>query len=117
MDGPTGRFQDIIGPNSAFFFQSRTFPKRFTDINVEDIEDETTRATELVRQVLVAECAVPVTQSSISMWRILGGLESHDLFAMREALGMPTKLLGANLGYPFWKWIKNSKSGRDHTQK
>lgn len=39
------------------------------------------------------------------MWRILGGLGSHDLSAMREALGMPNKVLGANLGYPFWKWV------------
>ncbi|KAE8168603.1 hypothetical protein BDV40DRAFT_294552 [Aspergillus tamarii] len=97
--------KDIGGMDQVLY--ARNLPKRFADINLEDIEDETTRATELVRQVLVAECGVPVTQSSISMWRILEGLGSHDLFAMREAWGMPTKVLGANLGYPFWKWIKN----------
>ncbi|KAE8321589.1 hypothetical protein BDV39DRAFT_197472 [Aspergillus sergii] len=97
--------QDIIGPNSAFVSQSGTFPKRFTDISPEDIEDKTTRATELVRQALESECGVPITKSSTTMWRILGGLGSHDLSAMREALGMPTKVLGANLGYPFWKWV------------
>ncbi|KAE8366860.1 hypothetical protein BDV27DRAFT_155494 [Aspergillus caelatus] len=102
MDTQTDLTQDIIGPNSAFVSQSETFPKRFTDISPEDIEDKTTRATELVRQALVAECGVPVTESSTSMWRILGGLGNHDLSAMREALGMPTKVLGANLGYPFW---------------
>ncbi|KAE8419986.1 hypothetical protein BDV36DRAFT_293637 [Aspergillus pseudocaelatus] len=101
MDTQTDLSQDIIGPNSAFVSQSETFPKRFTDISPEDIEDKTTRATELVRQALVAECGVPVTESSTSMWRILGGLGNHDLSAMREALGMPTKVLGANLGVLF----------------
>ncbi|KAJ1709744.1 NAD binding Rossmann fold oxidoreductase [Aspergillus flavus] len=96
------RVRDIIGPNSAFVSQSGTFPKRFTDISPEDIEDKTTRATELVRQALESECGVPITKSSTTMWRILGGLGSHDLSAMREALGMPTKVLGASLGYPFW---------------
>ena len=105
IDIQTDRSQDIIGPNSAFVSQSGTFPKRFTDISPEDIEDKTTRATELVRQALESECGVPITKSSTIMWRILGGLGSHDLSAMREALGMPTKVLGANLGYPFWMWV------------
>ncbi|GMG22974.1 unnamed protein product [Aspergillus oryzae] len=105
IDIQTDRSQDIIGPNSAFVSQSGTFPKRFTDISPEDIEDKTTRATEFVRQALESECGVPITKSSTTMWRILGGLGSHDLSAMREALGMPNKVLGANLGYPFWKWV------------
>ncbi|QRD83769.1 hypothetical protein F9C07_2092693 [Aspergillus flavus] len=105
IDIQTDRSQDIIGPNSAFVSQSGTFPKRFTDISPEDIEDKTTRATELVRQALESECGIPITKSSTIMWRILGGLGSHDLSAMREALGMPTKVLGANLGYPFWMWV------------
>lgn len=37
------------------------------------------------------------------MWRILGGLGSHDLSVMREALGMPEKIVGSSLGFPFWK--------------
>ncbi|KAB8266844.1 hypothetical protein BDV30DRAFT_247285 [Aspergillus minisclerotigenes] len=88
IDIQTDRSQDIIGPNSAFVSQSGTFPKRFTDISPEDTEDKTTRATELVRQALESECGVAITKSFTTMWRILGGLA-----------------LGANLGYPFWKWV------------
>lgn len=96
-------FKDIIVPNSAFVSQSGTFPKKFTDFDPKDSEDKNSRAKELVQQGLGSECGVPVTHSSTVMWRILGGLGSHDLSAMREALGKPTKVVGAHLGYPFWK--------------
>ncbi|QMW44344.1 hypothetical protein G4B11_007764 [Aspergillus flavus] len=96
-----GGMDQVLAMLDAFVSQSGTFPKRFTDISPEDIEDKTTRATELVRQALESECGVPITKSSTIMWRILGGLGSHDLSAMREALGMPTKVLGANLGVLF----------------
>jgi len=61
------------------------------------------RSSELVVQALERECAVPVTESSTMMWRALCGLGTHDLSAMREVLGMPTKVLGAHRGIPFWK--------------
>ena len=94
---------DIFGPNSTFVGQSGTYPKQFTDFDPTDTKDQATRAAELVAQGLEVECGVPVNDSSTQMWRILGGLGTHDLSAMREALGMPTKVLGANLGFPFWK--------------
>ncbi|PYH84783.1 NAD binding Rossmann fold oxidoreductase [Aspergillus uvarum CBS 121591] len=99
------RVRDIIGPNNAFVSQSGTFPKRFMDIPPEVVEEKNARAAELTRQGLVSECGVPMTEATTSMWRILGGLGSHDLSAMREVLGMPTKVLGANLGFPFWNVI------------
>ena len=36
------------------------------------------------------------------MLAILGGLGSHDLSAMREAIGMPRSVLGASLRWPLW---------------
>jgi hypothetical protein len=34
---------------------------------------------------------------------MLGSLGSHDLSAMREALGKPDKIVGSSLQLPFWK--------------
>ena len=39
------------------------------------------------------------------MLMVLGGLGSHDLSAMRETLGKPVSILGASLGFPFWKRV------------
>ena len=36
------------------------------------------------------------------MLALLGGLGSHDLSAMREAIGMPKSVLGARLQWPIW---------------
>jgi hypothetical protein len=36
------------------------------------------------------------------MLALLGELGSHDLSAMREILGLPTKCLGASLTWPIW---------------
>jgi hypothetical protein len=58
----------------------------------------------MIETALENECeGVPVTPESTLMWRILGGLGSHDLSVMREALGMPSKIVGSSLGFPFWK--------------
>ena len=94
---------DIIGPNSTFIDQSGTFSKVFSDVDVADEEDRESRATEHVAQGLKVECGVPVNDTSARMWRVLGSLGTHDLSAMREALGLPTKVLGSYLGFPFWK--------------
>ncbi|KAL1844756.1 hypothetical protein VTK73DRAFT_1849 [Phialemonium thermophilum] len=97
------RVRDIIGPNSVFVGQSGTFPRRFDDFRPEDTADKEARAAEMVRTALAEECGgVPVTAESTLMWRLLGGLGSHDLSVMREALGMPEKVVGSSLGFPFW---------------
>ena len=97
------RVRDIIGPNSAFVSQSGTYPKRFTDFRPEDTKDKDAKAADILEQGLQKDSGVAVTPESTTMWRLLGGLGSHDLSVMREALGMPTSVLGASLGFPFWK--------------
>ncbi|RMD42582.1 hypothetical protein DV735_g2560, partial [Chaetothyriales sp. CBS 134920] len=97
------RVRDIIGPNSFFVDQSGTFPAKFTDFRPEDSEDKTRRADEMVAIALKEDCGgIPVTPETTLMWRIFGGLGSHDLSVMREALGIPTSVVGSSLGFPFW---------------
>lgn len=98
---------DIIGPNSAFVGQSATFPKKFT-LTTEDASDKDERAKEMVKTALDTEAGViPVTPESTQMWRLFGGLGSHDLSVMREVLGMPQKVVGSSLGFPFWKQVES----------
>lgn len=95
---------DIIGPNSLFISQSGTFPERFMDFSATDTIDKETRAREMTSQALEIESDhIPVNKDTVSMWRILCGLGSHDLSLMREVLGMPETVIGASLGLPFWK--------------
>ncbi|CAI7620917.1 unnamed protein product [Penicillium glandicola] len=100
------RVRDIVGPNSDFVGQSGTFPKVFSDYRVEDSTELKSRTDEFLEQGLTRELGIPVTPDTAAMWRNLGSLGSHDLSAMREALGMPTAVLGASLcsanGPPFW---------------
>ncbi|KXJ96066.1 hypothetical protein Micbo1qcDRAFT_231189 [Microdochium bolleyi] len=97
------RVRDIIGPNSTFVSQSGTFPQQFTDFSAEDSADKTARAEEQVRHALETECGgVAVTPELTRMWHVLGGLGSHDLSVMREALGMPERVIGASLRRPIW---------------
>ncbi|TVY90951.1 Myo-inositol 2-dehydrogenase [Lachnellula willkommii] len=96
------RVRDIIGPNSIFVDQSGCFPKKFSDFKPEDTQDMTTRGTELMTQALEEECGVVQTDQSKRFWRILGGLGTHDLSAMREVLGMPTSVKGVAYNFPFW---------------
>ena len=86
-----------------FVDQSGTLPKKFTDFGAEDTKDKNARAEDIVSQSLEKECGVPVMAESTLMWRLLGSLGSHDLSVIREALGMPSAVLGASLGYPFWR--------------
>ncbi|PKS06233.1 hypothetical protein jhhlp_006979 [Lomentospora prolificans] len=92
-----------IGPNSVFVSQSGTFPKVFTDFSPEDAAGKTSRAEEMVKHALQTEIGgVEVNPETTLMWRVLAGLGSHDLSVMREALGMPEKVVGTSLGFPFW---------------
>ncbi|KAF1977759.1 NAD(P)-binding protein [Bimuria novae-zelandiae CBS 107.79] len=97
------RVRDIIGPNSAFVLQSGTFPKKFIDFDQEDGTDKNNRAKEMVKTALETEAGgIAVTEDSTRMWRLFGGLGSHDLSVMREVLGMPEKVVGSSIGFPFW---------------
>ncbi|XXH01801.1 hypothetical protein Hte_008162 [Hypoxylon texense] len=94
------RVRDIIGPNSVFVDQSGTFPQKFSDFTAADAEDRVKREDEISQQVLGTEFGVPVTPESKRMLRVLGGLGTHDLSAMREILGMPQRVAGALLTFP-----------------
>ncbi|KAF2767805.1 NAD(P)-binding protein [Teratosphaeria nubilosa] len=98
------RVRDIIGKNGFFVDQSGTFPKKFTDYSTEDSQDLKARAQDLAEQGLSQDAGVPVTKETETMWSLLGSLGSHDLSVMREALGMPERVLGCHLDptKPFW---------------
>ena len=103
------RARDIVGPNSAFVEQSGTFPKKFSDYNVEDLKELKVGTDQFLDQAHENELGVPVTDATTAMWRNLGSLGSHDLSVIREVLGVPTSVLGASLckatGAPFWRCI------------
>ncbi|KAJ5295903.1 hypothetical protein N7508_010724 [Penicillium antarcticum] len=100
------RVRDVVGPNSSFVGQSGTFPKVFSDYKSEDSKDLASRTDQFLEQALTKELGIPVGPDTATQWRHLGSLGSHDLSAMREALGMPTGVLGASLctaqGPQFW---------------
>ncbi|KAK2061074.1 oxidoreductase family protein [Colletotrichum caudatum] len=94
------RVRDIIGPNSTFVGQSGTFPVRFSDYSDTDTQDRLKREGNISEQAIGKEFGVPVTSESQRMLRILGGLGTHDLSAMREIIGMPRSVAGAVLTFP-----------------
>ncbi|KAF2831754.1 NAD(P)-binding protein [Ophiobolus disseminans] len=100
------RVRDIVGPNSHFVGQSGTFPKTFSDYRPQDSKDLSKRTTDLLEQALSQELGIPSNDTTSAMWRNLCSLGTHDLSAMREALGMPGKVLGASMCSPgrppFW---------------
>lgn len=87
----------------GFQAQSGAYAKKFTDFLAEDTNDREAKAAEMVEQALSKETMIKVTPDATLMWRFLLGLGSHDLSVMREAIGMPTAVLGAALGLPFWR--------------
>lgn len=103
---------DIIGPNSVFVGQSGTFPKQAKHFSEKDTQDKQSRAAEIVRQGLAEAGLEKFNDLTARMWRMLGGLGSHDLSVMREALGMPTGVVGASLTMPFWRLVEQSPSKR-----
>ena len=90
-----------------FIDQSGTFPKRFSDYSKEDSDELAKRNEDWNQQGLSEDLGLPVTEQSKIMWLLLGGLGSHDLSVMREALGMPKSVLGCSLNAeaPFWKYV------------
>lgn len=96
------RVRDIIGPNAAFVNQSGTFPKKFSDFKQEDTEEMNALNEDIAIQALIKEFGVPLNDHNKLMLMVLGGLGSHDLSAMREAIGMPETVIGADLRWPIW---------------
>ncbi|KAF6830844.1 oxidoreductase [Colletotrichum musicola] len=94
------RVRDIIGPNATFVDQSGTFPQKFSDYSDADTQDRLKREEDIFEQALAKEFGVPITSESKLMLRLLGGLGTHDLSAMREIIGMPQSVAGAVLSFP-----------------
>jgi predicted dehydrogenase len=95
------RVRDIIGPNTTFVGQSGTFPKRFDDYAPEDSQALKEKDRMAADEALSAY-GVPANDDTRLMLMVLGGLGTHDLSAMREAIGMPKSVKGAILTFPIW---------------
>jgi predicted dehydrogenase len=90
------RIRDIIGQNILIIEQS-SMVQRFTDIPKEAMEDRSKRAKQMLEEALGN-----VPQEVKNSYQLLCGLNSHDLSAMRELIGMPKRVLSAshwNNGY------------------
>ena len=83
------RVRDIIGQNTQFVEQSSVV-LRPKDIPQEAMHDRAERASRLVKAALGE--APP---QLVGTYRLLCGLSSHDLSAMRELLGMPKGVIAA----------------------
>ncbi|KAK5175791.1 uncharacterized protein LTR77_000931 [Saxophila tyrrhenica] len=96
--------RDIIGSNALFTPQSGTFAKYFSDYGDEASKEREKALAEMYHQGLEVDLGVPATDGSKQAWALLGGLGSHDLSAMREALGMPDGVVGCsiNMRTNFW---------------
>jgi predicted dehydrogenase len=83
------RVRDIIGANRLFIEQSTNvfYP---TDIPADLVADRAARAN-----AVAAEIFGDANDDRARTWRLLGGLSSHDLSAMRELVGMPARVLSA----------------------
>ncbi|KAG8742898.1 hypothetical protein FRC10_000757 [Ceratobasidium sp. 414] len=87
------RVRDIIGTNAFFISQSGYFPQTFGDIPEAFTNDHLARAQAIAFSALGAKRAQD--PGLVNTYRLLGGLGSHDLSAMRELIGMPKRCLGA----------------------
>jgi predicted dehydrogenase len=83
------RVRDIIGQNSQFVDQSSVV-LRPKDIPQEAMRDRAERASRLVKAAIG-----DAPPQLVNTYRLLCGLSSHDLSAMRELLGMPRRVIAA----------------------
>ena len=87
------RVRDIIGPNILMIEQSSTV-FRPDDLPPEAMRDRRERAQRLVREAIG-----DAPQELVGAYRLLCGLSSHDLSAMRELLGgPPERVVAAAMG-------------------
>src|SRR6266849_8045097 len=83
------RVRDIIGQNAQFVEQSSVV-LRPKDITQEAMRDRTERASRLVKTAIG-----DASPQLMRTYRLLCGLSSHDLSAMRELFGMPRGVIAA----------------------
>ncbi|MEJ7839678.1 MAG: Gfo/Idh/MocA family oxidoreductase, partial [Thermomicrobiales bacterium] len=86
-----GRVRAIIGPNATFIDQSKVRVVRPRDFPEGSVEDRRERD-----RAGVLEAIGEVSLALQNTYRLLGGLSSHDLSAMRELLGMPLGVVSAS---------------------
>jgi len=87
------RVRDIIGMNSLFVGQSGFCPKRFNDVPSDAGNDLKARGRAIAVAALGERADDPAL---VRTFRLLCGLGSHDLSAMRELLGgVPERTVGA----------------------
>ncbi len=84
------RVRDIIGQNALIIEQS-SHVHRFDDIPEAARTDRSDRA-----RALVTEAVGEVPADLVTAYRMLLGLGSHDLSAMRELIGPPQRVLAAS---------------------
>ncbi|MFH5182433.1 Gfo/Idh/MocA family protein [Paenibacillus sp. TAB 01] len=83
------RVRDIIGQNRLIIEQSSNV-LRFQDISEEMMRDKSERA-----QRMVLDAIGEAPPELVSAYRLLCGLSSHDLSAMREIIGVPKRVKAA----------------------
>ncbi|MCJ1287331.1 hypothetical protein MMC26_006679 [Xylographa opegraphella] len=94
------RVRDIIGPNAYFVGQSGTEPVRLTDFPAGADAERKDRVEALVQEAWEGR---EVTPERMGYTRFLGGLGSHDLSLMREALGgLPERVDAVAVHPPFY---------------
>lgn len=84
------RVRDIIGQNKLIIEQS-SHVLRFNDIPQEAIQERAERAKRMVYEAIG-----DVPSELVNAYRLLCGLNSHDISAMRELLGMPKRVKAAS---------------------
>ena len=84
------RVRDIIGRNELIIGQSSTV-HRFDDLPEEALAERSRRAKSLVEEAIGE-----VPEDVATAYRLLCGLSSHDLSAMRELLGVPNQVTAAS---------------------
>ena len=83
------RVRDIIGQNTQFVEQSSVV-LRPKDIPAEAMRERAERASQLIKTAIG-----DAPPEMVCTYRLLCGLSSHDLSAMRELLGMPRRVIAA----------------------
>ncbi|OAS21851.1 Gfo/Idh/MocA family protein [Paenibacillus oryzisoli] len=84
------RVRDIIGPNQFFTRQSSPI-YRFNDIPAEAMQDRKERNARLMREAIG-----DVPDEMYGAYGLLLGLNSHDISAMRELIGLPIRVKAAS---------------------
>ena len=85
------RVRDIIGENRLFIDQAATV-HRFDDLPAAAAADRRARAERLAREAIG-----DAPPELVGAYRLLLGLSSHDLSAMRELIGAPQRVVAAEM--------------------